>query len=125
MAITPSVGFQQELERKERMKQMEWCQRNGGKWNEEARDCKFPGEITPPPFEVHYEEATHAGFDEVDMKFFDTKPNAKRYANALLGRLEESAKISDDYESVVIQDDQGGTIEYWRAEEGEVRHYGG
>lgn len=86
------------------------------------------GEISLKFFRVCYQEATNRGFDSVGMKYFEGSDggleHALAYAQKLVkDSLEPSAEVSGDYESVIIENEEGEIVEAWRAEEGKVVHY--
>ena len=81
------------------------------------------GEIKPKFFKVSYWEATNWGYEPIGTKYFKTHKDAKRYALRLVKILKQSAKNSDDWESVEIENEEGIKLDFWRAEEGKVIYY--
>lgn len=96
----------------------EWCGRHGGAWDRDRETCEFPGELHPKGFRVFYQESTPRGFDDTDIKFLDTRPNADRYAQALLEYLKEG----EESEAVRIEDLETGVIKqsWFNAGEGKI-----
>ena len=85
---------------------------------------KEPGEIPLRFYKVYYECAMNFGFEPIDIKYFKEPKMARRYARKLVkSLLEPSAKESDDFESVIIEDENGEVLEMWRAEYGKVIYY--
>ena len=85
---------------------------------------KEPGEISLKFYKVYYECATNFGFESINIKYFREPKMAMRYAKKLIkSLLEPNARESDDFESVIIEDENDAVLEMWRAECGKVIYY--